>query len=77
MSDAPKFAIEFGWGAPTIGQQFPDMDAARADHFQRDHEDLSRLKIRGVITRTEHASAIQRLAKNIWRAAMEKEKADE
>lgn len=60
--------IEFGWAAPTIATQFPHMDKNNAMHFQRDSEDLSRLKIRGMITETEHRKARQRLAKAIFRA---------
>ena len=69
---APKIAIEFGWAAPTIAQQFPDMEDNDAYHFQQDAVALSRLKIRGVITEAEHAAAIRRLAKSIWKAAQEK-----
>lgn len=70
-AQAPKVAIEFGWGAPTIAQQFPGMDDNDAYHFQQDAVTLSRLKIRGVITEAEHAAAIRRLAKAIWKAAKE------
>lgn len=68
MNDT-KIAIEFGWGAPSIGEQFPNMDDNDAYHFQQDQMTLSRLKIRGVITEAEHKAAIQRLAKAIWKAA--------
>jgi hypothetical protein len=67
--DNAKIAIEFGWGAPTIGEQFPNMDDNDAYHFQQDSVTLSRLKIRGVITEAEHKAAIGRLAKAIWKAA--------
>ena len=70
-----KLAIEFGWAAPSIGAQFPDMDPNAAYHFQQDAETLSRLKIRGVITAAEHKAAIHRLAKAIWKVATEKETA--
>lgn len=61
--------IEFGWAAPTIAQQFPDMDENDAYHFQQDAVTLSRLKIRGVITEAEHRAAIQRLSKAIAKSA--------
>ena len=69
MGEQPKVAIEFGWAAPTIQQQFPNMDDTEAYHFQQDAVTLSRLKIRGVITKAEHAAAIRRLAKAIWKEA--------
>lgn len=67
--EKPKYAIEFGWGAPKIGEQFPNLSDSDAYHFQQDAETLSRLKIRGVISYSEHKAAINRLAKMIWRAA--------
>ena len=69
MTANQKFAIEFGWAAPTIAQQFPDMDDNDAYHFQQDAVTLSRRKIRGVITEAEHKAATKRLAKAIWKAA--------
>jgi hypothetical protein len=68
-TDSAKIAIEFGWAAPTIAQQFPNMDDNDAYHFQQDAMTLSRLKVRGVITSSEHRAAIQRLAKAILKAA--------
>jgi hypothetical protein len=70
-----KTAIEFGWSAPSIGEQFPQMDMNEAYHFQQDAATLSRLKIRGVITASEHNAAIHRLAKAIWKTAAKKETA--
>lgn len=67
MTEEPKFAIKFGWGAPTIQEQFPSMDDNEAYHFQQDAMTLSRLKIRGVISDAEHKAAIRRLAKAIWK----------
>lgn len=57
--------IELGWAAPTIAEQFPQLKLQDAEHFQRDHSDLSRLKIRGLITDAEHKKAIQRFAKSL------------
>ena len=57
--------VELGWAAPTIAEQFPQLDPRDAEHFQRDHIELSRLKIRGLITAAEHKKAKQRFAKSL------------
>ncbi|WP_306127920.1 hypothetical protein [Roseovarius sp. MMSF_3350] len=62
--DATK-TIELGWGAKPISEQFPQLDKKEVDHFQRDSEDLSRLKIRGLISHTEHRKAVSRFAKKV------------
>lgn len=57
--------VELGWAAPTIAEQFPQLKLQDAAHFQRDHTDLSRLKIRGLITAAEHEKAVQRFIKSL------------
>jgi hypothetical protein len=57
--------VQLGWSAPTISEQFPQLPPHDAEHFQRDHIELSRLKIRGMLTDAEHQRAIGRFAKKV------------
>lgn len=67
MTETP---IQFGWKAPKIAEQFPTMDPATAEMFQRDQIGLARLCKRGVLTAGEQRKALYRLSKKI-RSAVE------
>lgn len=66
--------VELGWAAPKISEQFPSLDEKDAYHLQRDHEDLSRLKVRGLITRSEHKNALNRFCKKLYSTLKDAEK---
>lgn len=57
--------IVFGWSAPPLREQFPNLNVEDADHFDLDSKAISRLSVRGLITRAERDSAVQRLSKSI------------
>lgn len=63
-----KITLELGWDARPISEQFPQIDPKVAEHLERDSKDLVRLKIRGILTRTEHQKAVQRFAKKVFAA---------
>lgn len=46
-------------------QELP-FDPDTVDHFQRDSEAISRLRVRGVITHSEGDRAYDRLGKRVW-----------
>ncbi len=60
--------VIFGAFAPSIGQQFPDMDPFIAEHLQIDAQSIIRLMVRGIITNVETDKARKRLVKQITRA---------
>ncbi len=57
--------IRIGLMAPHIGEQLPDLDAEKADHFNRDAEAICRLFARGVLAVSERRKAEKRLVKAI------------
>jgi len=57
--------VVLGWAAPTIAEQFPQLPPSEADHFQRDHTDLLRLKVRRILTDAEHKRAVSRFCKHL------------
>lgn len=60
--------LEMGWGAPPMKEQHPVLSDKDCEHFDRDNQDLSRLVVRGIITRTESNSARKRYVKNVEKA---------
>lgn len=60
--------IILGWGAPSIKEQFPELADDVADHFQKDSEALSRLRIRGYVTDSQRTSIVNKLVKEISKA---------
>lgn len=63
--------IVFGWGAPTFKEQFPELLDEVAEHFQKDSEALTRLRIRGYITDSQRNSIINKLGKEISKSVSE------
>jgi len=61
----PRNSVELGWGARPIKEQHPVLSKAIADHFDRDNVALSRLRVRGFVTDSEHRSIVKRLTKKI------------
>ena len=57
--------VILGWAAPKIADQFPQLSPMVGGAFQRDHDELIRLKMRGMITPAEHKKAFERLVKHI------------
>ena len=62
--------LEFGWMADQLadqlGQQGIPHDSEEVEHFQKDSDAISRLRVRGVLTPSEGDRAYDRLAKRIW-----------
>ena len=61
-------SIDFGWGAPPMGQQFPSMSDDTAERFDRDREALLRLHLRGYLTDSQRDSAARKVAKAVGKA---------
>lgn len=57
--------IIFGWGAEPMQQQFPQLSAADAAHFDKDNVAIIRLHVRGLLTDKERDAAIKRATKRI------------
>ncbi|MEN5248466.1 hypothetical protein [Brucella pseudintermedia] len=57
--------IILGWGAPSIKEQFPELADDVADHFQKDSEALSRLRLRCYVTDSQRDAIIKKLFKSI------------
>jgi hypothetical protein len=64
-------SVILGWDAPPIFEQFPQLCPRVGNAFQRDHDELLRLKLREIIPPAEHNKAIQRLVKHILKAVEE------
>lgn len=60
--------IVLGWVAEPIGVQFPELSQREAEHFTKDSQDISRLRVRGVLSRGEADKAYERLSKEIRKA---------
>lgn len=60
--------IIFGWGAPKLKEQFPELPDDVADHFQKDSEAMLRLRIRGYVTDSQRDAIIKKLVKEISKA---------
>jgi len=63
MTDTPD--VMLGWAAPSIKDQFPQLRPKDCDALQRDHDDLFRLKMRGLIPPAEHKKAINKMVKHL------------
>tara|TARA_B110000503_G_C7124394_1_gene403933 strand:- start:1626 stop:1847 length:222 start_codon:yes stop_codon:yes gene_type:complete len=57
--------VDFGFLAATIHEQFPELSEDAANHFEKDSESLSRLRLRDILTAKESAAARKRLLKRI------------
>lgn len=60
----PKDVI-LGWAAPNIKDQFPQLSSMVAEEYQRDQNELLRLKMRGIIPPAEHKKAVERMVKRL------------
>jgi hypothetical protein len=52
--------VIFGWAAPPIKEQFPEIDAETAAHFDKDNEAMVRLHIRGFLTDSQRNAAMKK-----------------
>lgn len=57
--------VEFGWGAPSMAEQFPALAAEDAGHFDADNTAIIRLSVRGLITESQKFAAFKKLTKRI------------
>lgn len=64
MSDT----VDFGWGAPSLGEQFPQMPKDVAAQLDADSAALIRLRIRGYVTDSQRNSIMRKLAKAVGKA---------
>lgn len=64
----PEKTIELGWAARPIKEQHPCLPDEIAARLDRDNQDLSRLRIRGLISDAEMRAIRKRLVKEIDRA---------
>lgn len=60
--------VEFGWGAPPIGEQFPAIPKDVAARLDEDSAAFSRLRIRGYITDSQRETIVRKLAKAVGAA---------
>ena len=57
--------VEMGWGAPPMKEQHPVLSDDYCEAFDRDNQDLSRLVVRGLVTRSAAAAARVKYVKNV------------
>lgn len=62
--------VILGWGAPSIQEQFPELPDDVSDHFQKDSEALSRLRLRGYVTDNQRDAILKKLFKSISTAVI-------
>lgn len=60
-----KNTFDFGWGAPPMKEQFPEMSDHDAEHFDKDNQALTRLRIRGYLTDSARDAALKKIGKAI------------
>jgi len=60
--------VEMGWGAPPMKEQHPVLSDCDCIHFDRDNQDLSRLVVRGLITRSAAAAARKKYVRHVEKA---------
>jgi len=58
-------SVILGWDAPSIADQFPELSWMDAAAYQQDHDDLFRLKMRGIVPPAEHKKAVGRMVKRL------------
>jgi hypothetical protein len=63
-----KETIEMGWAASPVQEQFPELPKEIAEAFDTDNQQLTRLSVRGILTKGEADKARARYVKNISRA---------
>ena len=61
----PKNEVVFGWGAPPLQEQHPALSEHIAEQFDTDNKNISRLRVRGLISDSELRAIHRRLVKNI------------
>lgn len=60
--------VEMGWGAPPMKEQHPILDTDTAAHFDEDNKSISRMLIRGLITRSQADAARKKYVKKVEQA---------
>lgn len=63
--------VDFGWGAPSIHEQFPELAEDVATHLEKDREAMLRLRIRGYLTDSARDSVMKKIVKSLEKALME------
>lgn len=61
----PKNSVDLGWGADPIGVQHPILDPGLAAALDRDNQEVSRLRVRGLIADSEMRRIRRRLVRSI------------
>lgn len=68
--------VEFGWGAPSIHEQFPELSENVANHLEKDREAMLRLRIRGYLTNSSRDNVMKKIVKSLEKALMEARNAE-
>lgn len=71
----PRNSVEFGWGAPSMKEQHPDLTDEVAAHFDEDNKALIRLSVRGYFTEAQKRAVMKRITLSVAteiRAALSK-----
>ena len=55
-------AIEMGWAAKPIKEQFPQLPDAVANRLQMDSDSITHLSMRGIITTSENKKVVSRFS---------------
>lgn len=63
-----KDHVVFGWGAPSMKEQFPQLSDSDAEHFDKDNQALTRLRLRGYLTDSQRDPAIKKMTREVARA---------
>ena len=65
----PPQSVELGWGRTPIVQQFEGfVDQGLLENFDKDADAISRLRLRGYMTDSQHAGIVKKLTKAIGKA---------
>ncbi|WP_266029913.1 hypothetical protein [Brucella intermedia] len=63
--------VDFGWGAPSIQEQFPELSEDVASLLEKDREAMLRLRLRGYLTDSARDSVVKKIVKSLEKALME------
>lgn len=68
--------VDFGWGAPSIQEQFPELSEDVASLFEKDREAMLRLRLRGYLTDSARDNVMKKFVKSLEKALMEASNAE-
>lgn len=71
MPSNSRNGVDFGWGAPPIHEQFPELAEDVANHFERDSKAMLRLRLRGYLTDSTHGNVMKKIVKSLEKALTE------